>query len=200
MKFKVSLKNLNSLTVGNSSRIAHVDIGFNDMGIPGSAIKGAMRTAISWAIGNGLLQGFTSCGQVNPEKIIDAHKNGACDVCKLYGYPNHEGVLRVSSIKVDDVKVLTRVSIKDETNTSKEGALFKQEVIPPEREFTFEVELFSDDCRMIELTLFSLYFLRFWRLGRGGMIDLKVDEMKADEMKKCPSLEVKKYLGDWLWQ
>ncbi|AWR95459.1 RAMP superfamily CRISPR-associated protein [Acidianus brierleyi] len=195
MKFEVHLKNLSSLTIGNSSRIAYVDIGFNDMGIPGSSIKGAMRTAISWAIKNGLVREFTSCGEVRPEKIIEAHKKGVCDVCKLFGYPDHEGILRVSSISINKINVLTRVSIKDDTNTSKEHALFKQEVIPPNQDFTFEVELYTQDCRMLELTLLSLYFLRLWRLGRGGMIDLKIDEIK-----ECPSLEIKKYLGDWLWQ
>jgi CRISPR/Cas system CSM-associated protein Csm3 (group 7 of RAMP superfamily) len=182
-----------------------VDIGFNDMGIPGSSIKGSMRTAISWAIREGL-SNFTSCGEIRPEKIEEAHKQkGVCDVCKLFGYPGHEGILRVSSIKVDKKETLTRVSINDSTNTAKEEALFKQEVVPPDSEFTFEIDLNTKDCKMLELTLLSLYFLRLWRLGRGAMIDLKVENIK-EYPKDCPSeteeeiKKIMKELGEWLWQ
>jgi CRISPR/Cas system CSM-associated protein Csm3 (group 7 of RAMP superfamily) len=204
MKIIVRLKNLSSLTVGNSSRLTYVDIGFNDMGIPGSSIKGSMRTAISWAIREGL-SNFTSCGEIRPEKIEEAHKKGVCDVCKLFGYPGHEGILRVGSIKVDRKETLTRVSINDSTNTAKKGALFKQEVVPPNSKFTFEIDLNTQDCKMLELTLLSLYFLRLWRLGRGAMIDLKIEEIK-EYPKGCPSEmekeieKIKKELGEWLWQ
>jgi len=207
MKLSVEGRTLSSLTVGRSSRAAYVDVGFNDFGLAGSSIRGAMRSAISWAISKGLVQGYNSCGEIEPQRIEEAHekmseKGLSCDVCDLFGYPNHEGLIRVGTAEIegDQKWVLTRVSIDDRTLKAREGFLFKQEVLRPGTEFKFEVELpSSTDCRLVRLALLSVYYLRLWRIGMGGMVDLRLSP--AQRMPCGAELQdLIKQLGDWLWQ
>ncbi len=207
MKIVVEGRTLSSLTVGRSSRAAYVDVGFNDFGIAGSSLKGAMRTAISWAISKGMVQGYASCGEVEPQRIEEAHeamkeKGMRCDVCEAFGYPNHEGLVSVQAAQLEDERkwVLTRVSIDDKTLKAREGYLFKQEVLPPGTRFKFEVSLpDGTECRIVKLVVLSVYYLRLWRVGMGGMVDLRIPSAQgipcAEELQ-----DVLKQLGDWLWQ
>ncbi len=207
MKLTIEGRALSSLTVGRSSRAAYVDVGFNDFGLAGSSIRGAMRSAISWAISNGLVQGYNSCGEIEPQRIELAHKDMTgkglrCDVCEVFGYPNHEGLIRVGAAEIADNRkwVLTRVSIDDRTLKAREGFLFKQEVLPPLTGFKFEVELPSSmDCGLVRLVLLSVYYLRLWRIGMGGMVDLRLSSAQGIPCE-AELQDVLKQLGDWLWQ
>ena len=190
MIIKVKAKALSSLTVGGNTSIGSVDIAFNELGIPGSSIKGAMRTAISKAIEEGEVKDYTSCGEIEPSKMKD------CDVCRVFGKPNQEGVVNVHGVLVTPNAVLTRVSIDDGNLKAKEGSLFKQEVVKPNTEFEFEVEVKdSASCKEIRLVLLSLFYLRLWRLGRGGMIDLKVEDFPHIN---CDFSDLES-LKRWLW-
>jgi CRISPR/Cas system CSM-associated protein Csm3 (group 7 of RAMP superfamily) len=198
---RVKIKTLNSLTVGLETSFGIVDVGFNQLGIPGSSIKGVMRTAITWTILTGQLNKFTACGEIEPSRISNAHMKGVCDVCKLFGYPDHAGKIVINTVEVKKKHVLRRVSINDETLTAKKNALFVQEVIKPGEEFEINIRLNSNSCRDMELLLYSLYYMRLWRLGRGGMIDLKVeqfDECVDGDGKDIETL--KKVLSNWLWE
>ncbi len=189
MIIKVKAKALSSLTVGGNTSIGSVDVAFNELGIPGSSIKGAMRTAISKAIMEGEIKGYTSCGEIEPKKMKE------CDVCRVFGSPEHEGIVNVHGVKLSPQAVLTRVAIDDRTMKAMEKALFKQEVIKPNTEFEFTVEIKDGaSCSDIKLILLSLFYLRLWRLGRGGMIDIKVDEFPQG----CDFSELDE-LRRWLW-
>lgn len=197
---KVTLKNLSSLTVAGGSTISSIDIPLNPLVLPPSSIKGAMRTAVSHAINVlGLLDGeYTSCGEIKPEKLKP------CDVCSLFGYPNSKDS-GCFTIEVDRKEVkrayITRVSIDDKTQTASEGSLFTQEVIPTNNEFSFTI-YYRCDLRLFKLLLYSILALRYWKLGRNSMIDVKVEN--TDEVCKSISCdeEVKSILSqlsDYMW-
>ncbi|BBG23162.1 hypothetical protein IC006_0446 [Sulfuracidifex tepidarius] len=196
---KGKIKTVSSFTIGTDGFF--IDVQFNQLGLVPSTLKGAMRTAISWAIRNGMVRG-TSCDEIEPSRIAKAHGGKPCDVCSLFGYPDHEGKLRVSSGPNKDgmtkppTHVVTHVSIDDEKGTAKERALFKQEVVPPEEEFPFTVQVIGEEEDLC-LALASLHYLRFLRLGRGGMIDVNVDKVvrngKEVETGRVP-LDLK-----WVW-
>ncbi|AWR98158.1 hypothetical protein DFR86_00170 [Acidianus sulfidivorans JP7] len=196
---KVSIKNLTSLTIAGGSTISTIDIPLNPLGIPASSIKGAMRTAVH----NLLPKGYTSCGEIKPESIKKAHEKGICDVCKLFGYP--DSITGCITIEVSNsnynISYITRVSIDDKTQKSKEGSLFTQEVILPNNEFSFTI-YYSCDERLFKLLLYSILDLRYWRLGRNTMVDVKVNNV--DEI--CKSIkcddEIKgilSQLSTYLW-
>jgi len=184
MEFKVYIKNLTFLTVGGGSSIGVVDIPLNPMILPPSTIKGVLRTAIH----NYLPEGYTSCGKIEPSKIKEAHeKSSVCDVCKLFGYPDYKdsGCFTIT-VSVPDIKRyrITRVKIDDSTQKSEEGHLFTQEVIAPNTEFEVNI-YFRDSCgdRMLKLLLYSLLSLRFWRIGRNAMVDVKLKEDICQRVK-----------------
>jgi len=184
---RVTLKNLSSLTVGGGSTISSIDIPLNPLILPASTIKGAMRTAVHNAIEYLLPEGekkYTSCGEIKPEKIKP------CDVCSLFGYPNSRDT-GCFTIEIDEEKLqkskktyITRVAIDDKTQIASEGSLFTQEVIPPNNEFSFSI-FYRCDLRLFKLLLYSILALRYWRLGRNSMVDVKVEN--AGEI--CKSIQ-----------
>lgn len=196
---KVSLKNLTSLTIAGGSTISSIDIPLNPLILPASSIKGAMRTAINYAINVlHLLQGYTSCGEVRPERL------DRCDVCNLFGYPNarDSGCFTIE-VNIEKVKraYITRVSIDDKTQTAKEGSLFTQEIVPANEEFSFVI-YYRCDLRLFKLLLYSLLALRYWRLGRNAMVDVKVDN--ADEICKSVNCDdelksILSQLSSYMW-
>jgi len=201
MEFKVVIKNLTSLTVGGGSSIGAVDIPLNPMVLPSSTVKGVLRTAVV----NYLPNGYSSCGKVDPEEIKKAHKEGGvCDVCKLFGCPDSKDspcfTLTVNVPEVSRYEI-TRVKIDDKTQKSEEGSLFTQEVIPPNTEFVVTVN-FRDSCgdKMLKLLLYSFLALRFWRVGRNAMVDVKLGEdlcgkVKCDQEMK----EIVSSLLQYMW-
>ncbi|QIW22830.1 hypothetical protein EWF20_00730 [Sulfolobus sp. S-194] len=201
MEFKVLVKNLTSLTVGGGSTIGGADIPLNPMILPPSTVKGVLRTSIS----NYLPKGYTSCRKIEPNEIKEAHKDGnVCDVCKLFGYPDYKdsGCFALT-VKVPEVKKyrITRVKIYDKTQTSEEGSLFTQEIIPPNTEFEIEVH-YRDICgeKLLKLLLYSFLSLRFWRIGRNAMVDVKLKDdicvkIKCDQEMK----EIVSSLSEYLW-
>ncbi|MCS7366174.1 MAG: RAMP superfamily CRISPR-associated protein, partial [archaeon GB-1867-035] len=136
--------------------------------IPGSTIKGVLRTSaskIAWMLN------LSSCGQVDPLKISRTHSlmKVSCDVCKIFGEPGgtfsplevtefypirhpsnavkifNNKVLKIDlgdSIWINDfIKSLTRIRLSDDTQNVAEGALFKSEYYPPLTFFYGEVKL-----------------------------------------------------------
>lgn len=183
LKFRV----LSFLTIGGSTTFSLTDNPLHPMVVPPSSIKGTLRTAIS----NFLPKGYTSCNGTSPEEIMKAHeREGVCDVCKLFGYPNHESdcikIEVVGAQKLDRL-IVTRVSINDKTQTAEKGKLFSSEAVKPLSEFEVKI-YFNEKCgdRLLKLLLYSLLALRLWRLGRNAMIDLKLvyeGSPKDDEMR-----------------
>lgn len=201
MEFKVAIKNLSFLTVGGGSGIGAVDIPLNPLILPSSTVKGVLRTAIT----NYLPPNYSSCGKIEPDEIKEEHKGkGVCDVCKLFGYPDSKDLpcftLAVKIPEVNRYRV-TRVKINDRTQRSEDKGLFTQEVIPANTEFEVTV-YFRDSCgdRMLKLLLYSFLALRYWRMGRSAMVDVKLKEDLCSKVKCDQEMkEIVTSLTEYLW-
>ncbi|AAY81341.1 RAMP superfamily CRISPR-associated protein [Sulfolobus acidocaldarius] len=201
MEFKMRIKNLTSLTIGGGSVIVGTDIPFSELEIPSSSIKGVLRTAVTQF----LPQGFTSCNEVEPKMIRQAHRGKEpCDVCQLFGYPDArtEGCVNFM-VETKDLKKyrLMRVSIEDKTQKAKEGALFSQEVVKPGTEVVVNV-IYRDNCgeRLLKLLLSSVLALRYWRLGRNALVDVKLEEDLCKRVKCDPEMgKIVGLLTNYMW-
>lgn len=198
VEIKVKIKNLTSLTIAGGSTIGVADIPINPLLIPSSSLKGTMRTAIH----NYLPKGYTSCGEIEPKRIKKAHKEGPCDVCQLFGYPDSKDggcFTIIPNIGKVNTEYMTRVSIDDKTQKAKQGSLFVQEIIPPNNEFEFTINYFCDE-RLLKLLLYSILSLRYWRLGRNALIDVKVTNDICKQVKCDTDMkEILAQLSDFMW-
>ena len=215
---KVVLKVLSPLTVGYVGKPVGPDIAFNELGIPPTTLKGVLRASLSRYLSEiDPGSGFSSCGEIEPERIRIAHEKmgRACDVCSLFGYPESRGSSwrpaesrgRVKLRWITDIggelETMTRIAIDDLTGSVKENALFSQEYLAPGKELEFEAFI-DGGCRELELFLISLEALRFYRVGRAGMVDLKV-ESPSDverELSGCGSQEALhrlRRLSTYMW-
>ncbi|MEM0290291.1 MAG: RAMP superfamily CRISPR-associated protein [Metallosphaera sp.] len=223
MILNVEVKNLSSLTIGGTSGLESADIPMTKLIFPGSTLKGVMRTSLHLAIKEWEeelkeelrkenKEMLTSCGEIDPAFIGVAHANdkkGTCDVCSLFGFPspNAQGRGKVSvhlevSDRLEKVEryTLTRVKINDSTQTSEKGSLFTQEVYRPGTVFKFRIELNSNDEKDLLMVLLSLYYLRLYRVGRGGMVDLRLLNNENELCTSCGELTKKliKALKSWM--
>jgi len=136
--------------------------------IPGSTIKGTLRTSaskIAWILN------LSSCGEIDPIKISRAHSlmKDSCDICKIFGEPggslsplevtefypikNPKNAIRIFDKRIlkinlkdshwikDFIRSITRIRISDDTQNVAEGALFKSEYYPPSTYFYGEIKL-----------------------------------------------------------
>lgn len=172
--------------------------------IPGSSFKGTLRSSAS-RIAKSF--GFKSCGEVNIELIREAHeKIGLCDVCKLFGYPgsNEPGILHVTDFNLindTSTSLITGIRIDDSSGKVAEGALFTIEKISKDAEFLGEISLFTDDIKLIELTLLALANLRLDRIGRRSQFDLKLENTESLEaiLKESYWIEFLNEMMKWLY-
>ncbi|QKR00770.1 hypothetical protein GWK48_10555 [Metallosphaera tengchongensis] len=200
IKVEVIFKSLSALTIAGGSKVGAVDVPFNELGIPPSSVKGALRTAVSRYTPSN----FTACSEVNPDMMRSKHASGPCDVCKLFGYPGSGEscfYVEVEGVQLEKY-LLTRVAIEDKTQKAKEGSLFTQEVLRPGFQFKATLNYTCEDPRLFKLLLYSLLSLRLWRFGRNGMVDLKVTN--PEQICKSTSCDnelktVLSSLSNFLW-
>jgi CRISPR/Cas system CSM-associated protein Csm3 (group 7 of RAMP superfamily) len=173
--------------------------------IPGSTLKGVLRSSASRV---SKFYGFTSCGEVRPEKIDEAHRsNGVCDVCRLFGYPKsgEQSPLIVSDLvskKRPETIELTRTRIDDSSLKVAEGALFTIEYVYPKTIFEGTISFLDVESRLLGLLLLSMAELRLGRFGRGSMIDLMIEDAEGlrDKLDGTAWLPIFEDLGRWLWE
>jgi len=173
--------------------------------IPGSSVKGALRTAASRVAA---AYGFTSCGQVKPELIANAHAGGPCDVCRLFGYPGDDpsaaSRLWVSDFNlVGEPRTVTvvRVGLDDRTLTAREGVLYSMEHLLPGSEFEGEVRVDDSARNLIPLLLLAIAELRTGRFGRRSLVDARVEDGGAlDGVVKGEWKSLLDELRKWLWE
>ncbi|UNQ73756.1 RAMP superfamily CRISPR-associated protein [Infirmifilum sp. NZ] len=214
--FRIRLKAVGLLTVGwgvpevVGADVVHARKLVGDrfeLYIPGSSVKGALRTSASRVAE---AYGFTSCGEVKPEMIEQAHKSmgGPCDVCRLFGYPGTrpEGhaKLYVSDFRAVGeltTEIVTRVSLSDTTLTAKEDMLYTMENLPPGVEFEGFVRLEEGARELLPLLLLAMAELRTGRFGRRSVVDLKVeDEGRLDGLIGDEWKPLLQRMRRWLWE
>lgn len=215
IKFILKLRAVTFLTVGGGlPELIGVDVAFirvpieNEykLYIPGSSVKGALRTSTSRIAE---YYGFKSCGEIEPGKIIRTHRNkGLCDVCKLFGYPGREhgesSPLLVSDFKPEgEVKVvdITHTSINNKTLTALEGALYTIEHVVPGTIFSGVISLREDVTSLLPLLLLGVAELRTSRFGLRSLVDLRIED--NGELDKYVDVKWKPLLSElrkWLWE
>jgi len=173
--------------------------------IPGSTIKGILRTSAS-RIAH--LLGLSSCRKVEPSNIAMAHKKlkknyislndkRLCHVCYLFGYPgstiSNLFVSNAYPLKDPMPSTITRVSIDDKRLISVERKLFTYEVYPVNTVFNSSIEILLDEEWAHILVLAALLNLNYERIGRGGLLDIEIIDTR--NLYKSPIIE--KILNKW---
>ena len=173
--------------------------------IPGSSVKGALRTAASRVAA---AYGFTSCGETRPELIAKAHAGGPCDVCRLFGYPGDD-LSAASRVWVSDFNpvgeprtvTVVRVGLDDRTLTAREGVLYSMEHLLPGSEFEGEVRVDEDARNLVPLLLLAIAELRTGRFGRRSVVDARiVDDGVLDGAVEARWRPLLGELRSWLWE
>lgn len=169
--------------------------------VPGSSFKGALRSAASRIAGS---YGFRTCGMTKPELIKSAHGSGVCDVCDLFGVPGGP----TSKVFVSDLipqrgfKTLkvTRIRLEDSALKAAKGALFTTECVSPRAEFAGTLQVVNANVRLLALLLLALAELRLGRLGRGSLLDLRIeDDAALRNAITSEWLPLLNELEEWLW-
>jgi CRISPR/Cas system CSM-associated protein Csm3 (group 7 of RAMP superfamily) len=173
--------------------------------IPGSSVKGALRTAASRVAA---AYGFTSCGETRPELIAKAHAGGPCDVCRLFGYsgddPSAASRVWVSDFNpVGEPRTVTvvRVGLDDRTLRVREGVLYSMEHLLPGSEFEGEVRVDDSARNLVPLLLLAIAELRTGRFGRRSVVDARVvDGGALDGAVEARWRPLLGELRSWLWE
>ncbi|NPA97208.1 MAG: hypothetical protein GXO32_06370 [Crenarchaeota archaeon] len=162
--------------------------------VPGSTVKGVLRTAACYVA---KLVGATCCWAKEPTEIVDRHsKMGMpCDVCRIWGYPGHRGMLSVTDfVLVDGIPTtmlrLTHIEIDDYTGRAKEGALYVMDYVPAGTLFRGMLELEMERPVDLTLVLSSMYILEYVGMGRGGIVRAYLESLEFRDIGK-KKLEVK---------
>ena len=197
---KISYRLTKKLNIGSSYAIkTKADIPvlriWSDKGkhvyIPGSSIKGVMRTA-AIRVAN-LLGDYKIEYSVEPSKI----KNFVKDiVVELFGGPDKKtSKIYVSGIMLSKVNttILTHVSIDDSTRTAKEGALYRVEYIPPYT--TMETWIHGRNLSIEEARLLfaSILELNYERIGKSGLCSVRIlrnESRVPEDLLKDPIIKI----------
>jgi len=144
--------------------------GSDNILIPGSTIKGVLRTSL---IKISSLLGYDYVTHtINPDDKI-----GDDIVTKLFGKPNDnvQSKISVGSVMVKArTETLTHVRISDDTRTAERGKLFSVEYLPIGYIIDLTIEardLSIEEARALTAAIANL---RYERIGRSGIVDVKI--------------------------
>lgn len=151
--------------------------------IPGSTLKGLLRTALYRVAP---IVGEPGCNEIVPEKMK------LCPVCNLLGMPN-----RPSKVFVQDalpthgaeITLATGIAIDRSAGKVSEGALFTSEYIVPGTQFAFVIEAY--DLNTDQLKLLFTGFIEMAESGFGRMrqkMDMRLRDI-AGPFPTDPELE-----------
>ncbi len=203
-KIRVTAETLNLLTVGMGRpvefgvevpfyRTLYYDSNgrFSDVIIiPGSTIKGALRSAsirVAWILD------LYAVPEIKPDVLSSEND----DVSKLFGAPNAPttGKIIVSDARIEPMHLIrrTRIRINRKKNIVEEGALFTEENLPIRARISFEIDALELSEKEVDLLLLSLLELAYNGLGRGGL--LRVERIECVK-GKIPDTSVSKLLKE----
>lgn len=204
MKLTIELKTLSLFNTGGvTPTFMYYDIPFHrtrDPGsriykptISGSSLKGALRSALI-RIADAF--GLSVCSE-------RPNSRDNCDICYLFGAPGGGGSVYVSDLVCDSkTLLLTHVSLDDRSLTARRHALYSVEYVPPGTIFRGEID-YEGEARRLGPLLLALAALRTDRVGRSGILDLRV--VNAGEVRRSVLKDLGRYepllegLGVWAW-
>jgi CRISPR/Cas system CSM-associated protein Csm3 (group 7 of RAMP superfamily) len=181
LKLKTEKKLLvSSGTVGlaphaNKSFIRVIRNGKVNLMIPGSTVKGVLRTT--------LLRMAELLGYHSVEKSVYPSRLGASEdiACKLFGKPHgFTSKVSVRSIYLPNcVERLTHVKIRDNNRIAEPEGLFTAEYLPIGT--SFEVVMRGEDLTLeeAEALFVSIAGLKYERIGSAGVVDAVINLKKS---------------------
>ncbi len=163
--------------------------------IPGSSVKGALRSAASRIAE---AYGFSSCGRAVSKYLLD------CEVCGLFGRENtpHPKLFFSDFVPEGEMVkfVRTNVRLSDSSLTAEEHALFSVERITYQTVFTGRIDFYNLGDREVALLLLALAELRLGRFGRASSVDVMVENVKElGHLVPSNYSGMLHHLGEWLW-
>jgi CRISPR/Cas system CSM-associated protein Csm3 (group 7 of RAMP superfamily) len=146
--------------------------GSDNILIPGSTIKGVLRTSL---IKISSLLGYDYVTHtINPEdKVSDDI------VTKLFGKPNDnvQSKISVGSVMVKArTETLTHVRISDDTRTAESGSLFSVEYLPIGYIIDLTIEARDLSIEEARALMTAIANLRYERIGKSGIVDVKIKD------------------------
>ena len=182
VKIKLLLKTVKKLNVGSAYAVkTKADMPFQRIiinnkeyyYIPGSTIKGVLRTALIRIAG---LLGYKGVSwKVDPDVI----SNMDDVVIRLFGGPHDNPskiIVEPVFIEVDKHRgrTLTHVKIDDKYGICEEGGLYTVEYLPIGVEFETTIRGIGLSLEEARALFASILELRFERIGKSGVLDVKI--------------------------
>ncbi len=142
--------------------------GEDEIYISGSTLKGVLRRS---ALRISHLLGYKVEYTVNPAKMDDDI------VVRLFGGAGKQGKVYVypSEPSVETTDILPHLRIDDVYGVNEKKGLFTREYIPIGKRIIFKLYGYGLEKNEARLLLASLAEMRFEKIGKAGLIDLKID-------------------------
>ncbi|MEG6565732.1 CRISPR-associated RAMP protein Csx7 [Thermoanaerobacterium saccharolyticum] len=192
--------------------------------IPGSSLKGVLRSFMERVLSNGAFEGYSSCLIVNDEpcvndddvkklkdkydkdykKIAEEIYERSCNVCRLFGSKNVAAKLTIKDLNSIDEKTFfdmrDGVGIDRDTGTAKDGKKYNYEITPSGTKFGFYMvgeNLDDDDLYLLKL---CLNVLKNGQISVGGMTSRGLGSIKLidEKMYKIDKSNLKEYVFNGL--
>ncbi|MEM2910437.1 MAG: RAMP superfamily CRISPR-associated protein [Nitrososphaerota archaeon] len=204
IRLEVELKTLSLFLVGGVAPVfTYSDINFYKTKdptkgtykpvIPGSSVKGALRSSLSR-----VAYAFQMSICSDRPSSYDS-----CDACYLFGAPGTSGHTYVSDFVGEfQTLLLTHVSLDDNSGTARRYALYTAEYVHPNTLFKGNID-YDGEVKRLPPLLIALAVLRTDRIGRKGTVDLRI--INVGDLKEKLSAELGEfsvildYLGRWAW-
>lgn len=204
--------------IGNTQELSPISVDSpvirdekGDPFIPGSSLKGVLRTFTESIINSGAFGKFTACNIVNNPCIDDTYyrekkekyrdKNGykdkelaediyvnECDVCKLFGGKYFGPKICISDAKLRDgskayTQVRDGVAINRDTLTAEDGMKYDFECVDAGCEFTLEISVDNLDEEYEILLKILITYLESGEMKIGGKTSSGFGKVKLYDAK-----------------
>ncbi|MBE0069096.1 type III CRISPR-associated RAMP protein Csx7 [Thermoanaerobacterium thermosaccharolyticum] len=192
--------------------------------IPGSSLKGVLRSFVERVLSSGAFEGYRSCLIVNDEpcvngdyvkklkdkydkdykKIAEEIYERSCNVCRLFGSNNLAAKLTIKDLNSIDEKTFfdmrDGVGIDRDTGTAKDGKKYNYEITPSGTRFKLHMTGDNLDDDDLELLKLCLNVLKNGQISVGGMTSRGLGTIKLIDEKiyKVDKSNLKEYVSNGL--